>query len=392
MSERDMDVMPRRQLRTLAVSLVLAMSPWFSTAAVSGQLSQAWDLSSSQLAWLIIAVQLGFVAGALLLTTSGASDSIGPRRLVFAGATLAAVANASLTLVDGFGPAMVARLITGAALAAVYPPAIKVMASWCATGRGRALGIMVGALTVGSALPHLINALGGLPWQSTILIGSALTLTGGLIAELAAADGPHLGARTSGAGLAHVRDVLRSRPFRLATAGYFGHMWELYAMWAWIAAFYADVFDSTRTASLAAFAGIAAGSAGSVFAGKLSDRRARPYAAALAQRYSGMMAIITGFLVDLPVLALIAGLIWGFWVVADSAQFSTVVTECIEPRLQGTALTLQLSSGFLLTVLTIFLVPAIRDATSWGVAFLVLAPGPFLGAYAMQLLEREKAG
>jgi len=363
------------------------MSPWFSTAAVAGELRQAWELSSGGLAWLIIAVQLGFVAGAATMTIAGVSDYIGPRRLILVGTVVAASANAVIVLLDGLAWALPARFLTGAALAAVYPPAMKVMASWFKEGRGLAMGVMIGALTVGSALPHLVNALGGLDWQLTMLIASGLSLLGGVIAEVAGKDGPHLAAPTR-VRFEHVREIITNREWLLASTGYFGHMWELYAMWAWSAAFYGDVFASTRVASLSAFAVIAIGAAGSYYVGTLSDRVSRPHAAQLAMRWSGAIALFAGFLVDLPLLAVGAGLVWGFWVVADSAQFSTVVTECIEPRLVGTALTMQLAAGFVLTVFTIFLVPAVRDATSWGVAFLMLAPGPLIGAFAMRQLGK----
>lgn len=364
------------------------MTPWFSTAAVAEALTDEWDLSSSSLALLVIAVQLGFVAGAATMTIMGLSDRFGARRLIFVGSTLAGLANGVIVFLPGFGWAMPARFLTGAALAAVYPPALKVMASWFKVGRGVALGVMIGALTVGSALPHLVNALGGLSWRLTMIVASGLALSGGLIAEFVGRDGPHMAAVTR-VRASHVREIVANPCFRLASMGYFGHMWELYALWAWVAAFYSDVFSSDRAASFTAFVVIAAGAGGSVYIGRLSDRRSRAHAARLSLRWSGAFAVVTGFLVDLPVLAVIAGVVWGFWVVADSAQFSAAITEAIEPRLLGTALTMQLASGFILTVFTIFLVPAVRDAAGWGVAFLVLAPGPLIGAIAMSRLERS---
>jgi MFS family permease len=377
----------RRQLSLLAVGLVATMSPWFSTAAVAGQLTEVWRLSSGQLSWLVIAVQLGFVAGALIITVTGLADRFGPRRLILVGACLAAAANASLIVAPGFGPALLARFATGAALAAVYPPALKAMSSWYRTGRGLALGVMIGALTVGSALPHLINGLGGLRWELTLSIGSVITVFGGLLVELAGADGPFIAAPTR-VSLSHIGGIVTNGRFVLASAGYFGHMWELYAMWAWAAAFYGDVFEGSRAASFAAFGVIGVGGLGSVYVGTLSDATTRPRAAARALRWSGVTAAFIGFLVGAPpILVLVVGLFWGFWVVADSAQFSTIVTEVVEARLIGTALTLQLSLGFVLTVFTIFLVPVVRDQAGWGAAFLMLAPGPALGAWAMGRLE-----
>ncbi len=371
----------------LAVALVLAMSTWFSTAAVLGQLRIAWDLSNTQASWLTIVVQLGFVAGAVLSAATNIADRIAPLRLILIGALGAAGANAIVAFAGGFGTAVIARFVTGAFLAAVYPPALKSMSSWYRTGRGYALGVMIGALTIGSALPHLINGLGGLDWQVTLLFASGLTVVGGLIAVGACAAGPHsVGTATFDPSQLGV--IVRIRAFRLASAGYFGHMWELYAMWAWMAAFYGDALGSTRQASFAAFAVIGVGAAGSVYAGLMSDRRSRSEAAALAMRWSASVAVVIGFLVDAPTPIVIgAGLVWGFWVVADSAQFSTIVTEVVDARYVGTALTVQLATGFVLTVFTIFLVPVIRDAHGWGWAFMLLAPGPMLGAWAMRALR-----
>ena len=377
----------RRQLILLAGALVLAMSTWFSTAAILGQLRVDWELSPSAGSWLTIMVQIGFVAGAGLSSVTNLADRIAPRRLLLIGATGAAAANAAVVLGDSFAAAIPARFVTGAFLAAVYPPALKAMSSWYRKGRGFALGVMIGALTIGSALPHLLNAAGGLDWKPTLLIASGLTLIGGIVADRFGRDGP-FATKASSFDPEQVRAIIANPRFRLASAGYFGHMWELYAMWAWIAAFYGDVFASTRAASLAAFVVIAVGAAGSVHAGVLSDRTSRGQAAAVALRWSATLALVTGFLIDAPVpIVLGAGMVWGYWVVADSAQFSTIVTEVTDPDYIGTALTMQLAIGFVLTVFTIFLVPVIRDAYGWGWAFLLLAPGPALGAWAMRRLE-----
>jgi MFS family permease len=378
---------PQRELVSLAIALVLAMSTWFSTAAVLSQLRVAWSLSENQASWLTIIVQLGFVAGALITALTNLADRIAPLRLFFVGATGAAGANLVVVVAGGFEVAVVARFVTGAFLAAVYPPALKAMSGWFRTGRGLALGVMIGALTIGSALPHLVNALGGLDWQATLVIASGLTLIGGLIAERICVAAPDA-ATAAPFDPSQLRAIVRNQEFRLASVGYFGHMWELYAMWAWIAAFYGEVFTTRRSASLAAFVVIAAGAGGSIFAGLVSDRRSRAAAAGQALRWSAAAAVITGFLVDLPApFVVAAGVVWGFWVVADSAQFSAIVTEAVDPRYVGTALTVQLAAGFTLTVFTIFLVPIVRDAHGWGWAFVLLAPGPLVGAWAMHRLE-----
>ncbi len=377
----------RRQLWILAVGLVLAMSPWFSTSAALGQLGDRWDLSSAAGSWLTIAVQIGFVLGAVGSSAVGLADRIPPRRLILMASLLAAAANASIVMTDNYPAALVARLITGAALAGVYPPSLKAMSAWYLKGRGLALGAMIGALTLGSAVPHLINAVADLRWQPLMLVISVFTVIGGLVVELLGADGPH-GSVSAKPDPSQIGVIARNRRFQLAGLGYFGHMWELYAMWAWVAAFYFDVFGSTRAAGAAAFAVIGAGAAGSIYAGIISDRVSRPEAARLALRWSAAASFVTGFLVDAPAVVVLAvGLFWGFWVVADSAQFSAIVTEVVDPDYVGTALTMQLAVGFTLTVFTIFLVPVIRDAAGWGWAFMLLTPGPLVGAWAMSRLQ-----
>jgi len=378
-----------QQLRLLAVVLVLSMSTWFSTAAVLGQLRSVWALSSGQASWLTIVVQLGFVAGAALSSATNLADRVAPLRLIFLGSAGAAISNGLLVFSDGFTSAVGLRFVTGAFLAGVYPPALKAMSAWYKTGRGLALGIMIGALSAGSALPHLLNGLGGVDWKLTLLLASALTVVGGVLVEVFGKPGPH-GVASAGFDPSQLRSIAQDRKFRLASIGYFGHMWELYAMWAWIAAFYTDVLGSARQASFAAFAVISAGAAGSVYAGLDSDRRSRPEAASLALRVSGTIALFAGFLVDAPApLVISVGLVWGFWVVADSAQFSTIVTETCPSQYVGTALTMQLAAGFVLTVFTIFLVPVVRDSAGWGWAFLILAPGPFVGVWAMRALRLD---
>jgi len=384
-------------LAVLATAMLLAMSTWFSTSAVLPQLRARWDLTTDQASLLIIAVQLGFVLGAVVSAVFNLPDVIAPRRLMLIGAIGAASANALIMFADGFAGALPLRFATGAFLAGVYPAGLKAMATWFRRGRGLALGVMVGALTLGSAAPHFVNGIGGFDWQAVILVTSALTVAGGLVAELLGREGPFPFPR--GRFDPHqARRIIANRGVVLASAGYFGHMWELYAMWAWFAAFYADALarqgeeDVTRAASLAAFAVIGIGAAGCWVGGLLADRYGRARIAALAMTVSGAAAVTIGLVRNLrPEVVLVVGLVWGFWVVADSALFSTIVTELADQSYVGTAVTLQLAAGFTLTVATIWLVPFLRDHLSWTWAFAFLAPGPLLGVWAMRALERSAA-
>ena len=380
----------RGQLVLLAVAVVLSMSPWFSTAAVMPQLRKLWRLDSNAASWLTISVQLGFVFGALLSSVLNLADRVRPRRLILVGSVSAAVANMGVVQGGGYGPALISRFVTGAALAFVYPPAVKAVSGWYRTGRGLAIGVTIGALTTGSALPHLVNAVGRPSWKVTLAVVSILTVAGGVLAERTTTDGPFLGASVA-FDPTLLRTLLRNRKFRLACVGYFGHMWELYAMWAWIGVFYADtkVAGPGRTASILTFVTIAAGAGGSVVAGRFSDRTSRPRAAATALIISGTLATFTGFTTRMPLaVTAILAIAWGASVVADSAQFSAIVTEVTDQHQVGTALTVQLAAGFVLTVFTIFLVPVVRDAASWGWAFAMLTPGPVVGVWAMRQLER----
>ncbi len=373
--------------------MVLSMTTWFAAAAVLGQLRVEFGLSQVEGSWLTISVQLGFVLGALASSVFNLADIVAPRRLVLYGSLVAAAANLTLVIAPSASWAYAGRALTGAGLALVYPPALKAAATWFTDRRGLALGVMVGALTLGSAAPHLVTALGGFDWQATIIVTSALTVLGGLVADRIAQDGPYPFG-SAAFDPRRIFSVFRDQRLRLATFGYFGHMWELYAMWSWFGVFYADLLQRRGTdhhvslAALASFAVIGIGAFGAWYGGVISDRYGRETAAGSAMALSGSVALFVGFLINAhPLIVLALGLVWGFSVVADSAQFSTIISEYAPQDSVGTALTTQLSSGFVLTVFTIFLVPAIEERASWGWAFLFLAPGPVLGAWAMARLR-----
>jgi MFS family permease len=375
-----------RALALLAAALVLAMTTWFSATAVVPQLRDEWSLGDNEAAWLTIAVQLGFVAGALLSAALTLPDVVSPRIVLLAGALGAATSNLLLAAANGPETAIPLRFATGFFLAGVYPPALKLMATWFRTGRGTALGILVGALTLGSALPHLVNGLGGLDWKLVVYATSLLTALGGLVAW-GVREGPHR-FPTAVFDPRQAPLVLRNRGVRLASLGYFGHMWELYAMWAWFLVFFSAEVSGSRAAAFATFAVIGAGAVGCWVGGLLGDRWGRTPTTAAAMTISGLCAVLIGIVADGPgVVVLALGLVWGFTVVADSAQFSTMVTELADQAYVGTALTLQLAVGFTLTVATIWLIPVLEDDVGWRWAFAFLAPGPVLGVLAMLRLR-----
>lgn len=380
----------------LALATFLGMTCWFSASAVLPQLRQEWSLSPSAGAWLTIAVQLGFVAGAVVSAVLNLADLVPPRRLMLFGCLASAGANGLLLLCEGVAGALPLRFATGAALALVYPPSLKAIATWFRKDRGAALGGMVGALTLGSALPHLLNGLGGVEWRLVIAATSVLTLAGGLVAQWIARDGPYPFPKAV-FDPRQAAQVWTNPGLRLACLGYFGHMWELYAMWSWCAVYFTEVLrydnaaEPARTASFSAFACIGIGALGCWVAGRLGDRWGRTRTTALAMALSGACALLIGW-AGLPFpLILVLGLLWGFWVVADSAQFSTIVTEVAEQGYVGTAVTLQLAIGFTLTVLTIWLVPIVRDQSGWNAAFGMLALGPIVGVIAMLRLKNHPA-
>lgn len=383
-----------RALGVMAGAVLLSMTTWFSASAVVPQVRAAWGLTTNQASLLTIAVQLGFVTGAVISATLTLAD-VFPAKWVFCIAAVgAATVNAGIALAHGPGLAIPLRFATGFFLAGVYPVGLKLLSTWFRRGRGMALGVMVGALTLGSALPHGVNGIGGLGWRQVILATSILTLAGALVAALLVHDGPFPFSRAP-FDPRQAKQVFANRGVRLASLGYFGHMWELYAMWAWFLAFATDSMtrrgatNARQSAALTTFAVIGIGAVGCWLGGLLGDRWGRTRTTASAMAISGACALSIGFVFGAPFpLVLAIGLIWGLTVVADSAQFSTIVTELADQSYVGTALTLQLAVGFTLTVVTIWLVPILRDHVGWHWTFAFLAPGPLVGLLVMLHLRR----
>jgi MFS family permease len=384
-----------RILALVAFAELVGMSVWFTASAVSGRLAEAWGLTASQEGWLTGAVQLGFVAGTALAAVLNLADLVPGRALFAVSAVLAAAANAALVAADGYGAALASRFATGVFLAGVYPPAMKMVSTWFRSARGLAIGTVVGALTVGKAVPYLLRAFPALSWRAVVLAASVGAVAAAVLVAAAYRDGPYPFPRRR-FSWARIGDVGKSRAARLAIAGYLGHMWELYAVWTYLAVFFSHYFSlrgapAARAGALAgavAFGAIAAGGAGSVLAGRWADRLGRERVTIWAMAMSGACALVFGWLARAPAWIVIPlALVWGFAVVADSAQFSAVVTEVAPEHAVGTALTVQTALGFLLTTVTIAAVPVLRGVGGWPLAFGLLAIGPALGIVAMRRLQ-----
>jgi MFS family permease len=387
-----------RILVLLSLAELLGMSLWFTASAVAPQLQAVWGLSAQEAGWLTTAVQLGFVAGTLVAAILNLADVVPARPYFAVSALCAAGVNALLIVSPGYAATLSLRFLTGFFLAGVYPPAMKMIATWFQSGRGLAIGTVVGALTLGKATPYLTRALQGATLEVVVLTASAGALTAALLVVLGYSDGPFAFARRPFSWQL-AGTVVRDRATRLAIGGYLGHMWELFAVWTWIPAFLAASVLAMQTAApasvwidVAAFGAIGTGALGCVLGGWWADRIGRGRWVNLSMAISGACCLLVGFFFggNFWILVLIAW-VWGFFIVADSAQFSAMITEVAPSHAVGTALTLQTSAGFLLTMVTIQAVPAIVELAGWQWAFPVLALGPAAGIVAIRRFQQVTA-
>lgn len=382
----------RRQRAAIATVQVLGLAVWFSVSAVVPSLRQDWGISTTGAVWLTGSTQIGFVVGAIGSAALNLADRIAAHVLLATSAALAAVCTMALALwVDGMSAAIPLRFLTGICLAGVYPVGMKLMASWApSAGRGLALGVLIGALTLGSIMPQLISGLGDLPWPTVLLVASALGVLGALVAALIVRPGPHLSV-TVARNPRYALTMFTQRGPLLTNLGYFGHMWELYALWTWLPTF---LLASPAAGALPGSAGLVVfatmgivGAAGCLLGGFAADRLGRSPAAVAALTVSGTCCLLSPVAFGAgPAVLVVFCAVWGASVIADSGVFSTSLSETADSRFVGTALTAQTALGFALTVLSIQLVPLLADAIGWQYAFLLLVPGPVLGACAMQML------
>lgn len=389
-----------KALFLIALAELFALSLWFSASAVLPQLKHQWGMSATEGSWMTTSVQVGFIIGAICFAFLGLADRYNPRKIFAIACIFGAVINSLFTLSTGMVVGLSLRFLTGITMAGVYPTAVKLLSTWFQDRRGFGIGILIAALTLGSSLPHLFNLfIPNVSWKILMLVSSLLALVAAGIMHWGLPDAPESKKEVATVSMNTLKYILKDRPVMLANYGYFGHMWELYAMWTWLPYFLTASFKASlegtalqETSTLFAFLTIGiSGAIGSIIGGLYADKIGKARLSMIAMIVSALSSLCIGLTFGLSIwITVIVAIIWGISVVADSAQFSAMVADFAKSECAGTALTFQMAIGFLITVLSIYLIPVFEDIVGWKWAFSILAIGPVIGVWAMISLIHYK--
>jgi MFS family permease len=375
----------------ISVAELFALSLWFSASVIAPELAEVWQLTNLSEVWLSAAVPLGFVLGALFSSYLGIADRFNPRKIFAISILIGAILNGMLIFVHSAFLGILLRVLTGVTLAGVYPTAVKLLSLWFPKKRGFAIGSLIAALTLGSSLPHfVVMFFSSLNWKLVIICCSVLALLAAVIVNFILRDAP-VAAGKNPFSFKLIKRVTRNKPVMLANYGYFGHMWELYAMWTWLPAFLTASFIqhspdiSPWFIALSSFISIGlAGGIGCIVGGLVADKIGRSRLTVISLSISAACSIAIGFTYGQSIwVTYLFAIVWGIFVIADSAQFSAAVSEFSDMEYLGTALTFQMCVGFLITIISINLVPILQSKVGWEWVFVLLAIGPVLGIISM---------
>ncbi len=380
----------------LSLSLLFIFTVWFSPNAIVDQIQALWDLSELDLALFSMILIFGFVAGGIVFSIFNLSDIMKTEYFLCINGLLAAVSNFFAVFSPGFPLFLTFRFFTGFFIAGVYPTAMKLIASWFNENRGYAVGILLGALALGSGLPYVFNIFGAGPnWRLLMSFSSIFALLGSLIVFFFLIEGPHIskGAKFT---ISNLKKAWSKKAVRLTNYAYFGHQWEVYAFWVWIPAYLTHVYgnvyptgDSRFPVSIITFLLFMAGAIGNVIGGKIADKIGKRNFNIIMLAMSGSSSIFIGFFSNNFILSVLIAFLWGFTIVPDSAQYSALISELTDQQLVGTALTMQTAIGFAVTAIPIQLIPIFVNLVSWSYGFTILTIGPIIGIITLAMMKKN---